>query len=78
MALKNGDRQMSMIIPNVEEFVAADHSYRAILKLFDWAELTKPLRSCYSREGRKGYAVEQGFRCLFLQFLEDKSDRQDE
>ena len=67
---------MSMIIPNVEELVAEDHRYRSILKLFDWTELTKPLRSCYSKEGRRGYAVEQGFRCLFLQFLEDKSDRQ--
>ena len=67
---------MSMIIPNVEELVAADHRYRAILKLFDWTELTKPLRNLYSKGGRKGYAVEQGFRCLFLQFLEDKSDRQ--
>jgi IS5 family transposase len=27
-------------------------------------------------DGRKGYAVEQGFKCLFLQFLEDRSDRQ--
>jgi IS5 family transposase len=76
MALKSGDRQMSMIIPNVEELIAPEHSYRAILKLFDWTELTKPLRSCYSNEGRRGYAVEQGFRCLFLQFLENKSDRQ--
>lgn len=67
---------MSMIIPNVEELVAPEHRYRAILKLFDWKKLTKELRSCYSSKGRAGYAVEQGFRCLFLQFLEDKSDRQ--
>lgn len=67
---------MSMIIPNVDELVSTEHRYRAILKLFDWTKLTEPLRSCYSRQGRPGYAVEQGFRCLFLQFLEDKSDRQ--
>lgn len=67
---------MSMIIPNVEELVAPDHKYRAILKLFNWTELTSTLRACYSKEGRKGYAVEQGFKCLFLQFLEDKSDRE--
>jgi IS5 family transposase len=65
-----------MIIPNIEELIGAEHRYRAILNLFNWTELTKPLRSSYSKEGRKGYAVEQGFRCLFLQFLEDKSDRQ--
>lgn len=67
---------MSMLIPNVEELVAADHRYRKMLKLIDWRELTKPLRSLYSKEGRKGYAVEQGFKCLFLQFLENKSDRE--
>lgn len=67
---------MGMIIPNVEELVSSGQRYRAILKLFDWSELTKPLRSCYSHYGRKGYAVEQGFKCLFLQFLEDKSDRE--
>ena len=67
---------MSMIIPNVEEFIPVEHNYRAILNLFDWTELTRPLRSCYSKQGRKGYAVERGFRCLFLQFLEDKSDRE--
>jgi len=67
---------MSMIVPNVEQLVAADHKYREILKLINWKELTKPLRNLYSKEGRKGYAVEQGFKCLFLQFLEDRSDRQ--
>ena len=67
---------MSMIVPNVEELVAVDHRYRAILKVFDWSELTKPLRSLYAHTGRRGSAVEQGFKCLFLQFLEDKSDRE--
>ena len=76
MALKNGEKQMSMIVPNVEELVAPEHQYRAILRLFDWTELTQPLRSLYSQRGRQGYAVEQGFKCLFLQFLEDKSDRE--
>ena len=67
---------MSMIIPNVEELVAPNHRYHVILKVFDWSELTKPLRGLYSQVGRRGYAVEQGFKCLFLQFLEDKSDRE--
>ena len=67
---------MSMLIPNVEELVSPDHRYREFLKLVNWTELTKPLCSNYSKEGRKGYAVEQGFKCLFLQFLEDRSDRQ--
>lgn len=67
---------MSMIIPNVEELVSANHRYRKLLVVVNWAELAKPLRNLYSQAGRRGYAVEQGLKCLFLQFLEDRSDRQ--
>lgn len=67
---------MSMLIPNLEELVPLDHRYRKLQELINWKELTNPLRSLYSKEGRQGYAVERGFKCLLLQFLEDKSDRQ--
>ena len=50
------------------------HRYRKLLSLFDWHELTKPLRNLYSSEGRKGYAIEQGFRCLFLQHYSTDPD----
>jgi transposase, IS5 family len=76
MALRPGERQMSMIVPNVEEFVPAEHRYRKLLKLVDWVELARPLRNLYSDIGRRGYPTEQGLKCLFLQFLEDRSDRQ--
>ena len=76
MALKAGERQMAMIIPNVGELVSADHRDRKMLAIVDWVELAKPLRNLYSKVGRRGYAVEQGLKCLFLQFLEDRSDRQ--
>ena len=67
---------MSMIVPNVEEFVSAEHRYRKLLKLISWVELARALREAYSEAGRRGYPVEQGLKCLFLQFLEDRSDRQ--
>lgn len=67
---------MSMIVTNVEELVSADHPYRKLLKVVDWVELASPLRNLYSNIGRRGYPVEQGLKCLFLQFLEDRSDRQ--
>ena len=73
MGLKKGERQMSMIISELDELVSANHKYRAILNLFDWTELTKPLLKSYSKSGRKGYAVVKGFKCLFLQFLEDRA-----
>ena len=67
---------MSMLTPNVEELVHAEHRYRKLLALLTWTDLAKPLRKLYSGLGRRGYAVEQGLKCLFLQFLEDRSDRQ--
>lgn len=69
---------MSMLIPNVEELVASNHPYREILSRLDFRELTKPLRKLYSEIGRGGYAIEQGFKCLVLQFMEDLSDREAE
>ncbi len=69
---------MSMLIPNVEELVAANHPYREILSRLNFSELTKPLRKLYSEIGRGGYAIEQGFKCLVLQFMEDLSDREAE
>ena len=70
------ERQVSLIVPTVDELVRADHRYRQMLKLLDLGELTRPLRQLYSDLGRGGYPVEQGFRCLLLQYLEDLSDRQ--
>lgn len=76
MSLKQMERQMSMIIPLVEELVRADHPYRRMVQVIDFTELTRPLRKLYSELGRGGYPIEQGFRCLLLQFLEDLSDRE--
>lgn len=39
--------------------------------VIDFTELTRPLRKLYSELGRGGYPIEQGFRCLLLQFLEN-------
>lgn len=67
---------MSMIIPNLEELVPADHHYRKLLKLVDFEELTRPLKNCYSNLGRSGYPISSGFKCLLIQATEDLSDRQ--
>jgi IS5 family transposase len=56
--------------------VSEDHPYQKLLKVVDWSELARPLRNLYSKVGRRGYAVDQGLKCLVLQFLEDRSDRQ--
>lgn len=67
---------MSLMVPRVEELVRRDHAYRQMVGVVAWGKLTAPLEALYSELGRGGYAVEQGFRCLVLQFLEDLSDRE--
>jgi transposase len=70
------ERQMSLIVPTIDELVASDHPYRQLLKLLDFGELTRGLKDLYSELGRGGYPIEQGFRCLLLQYVEDLSDRE--
>lgn len=67
---------MSLIVPTIDELVASDHPYRSMLQVLDFGKLTRPLRELYSELGRGGYPIEQGFRCLLLQYVEDLSDRQ--
>ena len=68
MSLREGHKQMSMIIRNVEELIEANHSYRQILRVLDWEELTKPLRKLYLEQGRARYPVETGFKCLYTRY----------
>jgi hypothetical protein len=67
---------MSLIVPTIDELVASDHPYRSMLQVLDFGKLTRPLRELCSELGRGGYPIEQGFRCLLLQYVEDLSDRQ--
>jgi transposase len=70
------ERQVSLIAPTIDELVARDHPYRPMLGVLDFGQLTRPLRKLYSELRWGGYPVEQGFRCLLLQYVEDLSDRQ--
>jgi len=70
------ERQVSLYVPTIDELVSAKHPYRRMVAVLDFGELTQPFRKLYSELGRSGYPVEQGFRCLLLQYLEDLSDRQ--
>jgi len=75
MSLKKENKQMSFVI-SVHDLVRADHPYRKILYLIDFEELTKPLESLYSKQGRAGYPISTGFKCLLLQFMNNLSDRE--
>ena len=76
MSLREMDKQMSLIVPTIDELVARAHPYRPMLRVLDFGKLTGPLSKLYSDLGRGGYPIEQGFRCLLLQYIEDLSDRQ--
>lgn len=76
MGLKRKDKQMSVLMPNVDNLVDKDHAYRKILKVMNLDNLVKDLKDCYSELGRKGYPVETGFKALLLQYIEDISDRE--
>ena len=67
---------MSMLVPNLEELVPENNSYRKLLKLVSFEQLCRPLEALYSSAGRAGYPVSSGFRCLLVQAIEDLSDRQ--
>jgi transposase, IS5 family len=67
-----------MELVSLNTLISPNHSYRKFLKLLDFSKLTKDL-DCIKQNsvtGRKGYQVEEMFKMILLQFLEDLSDRQ--
>ncbi len=66
--------QIEMV--SVEGLVSQDHMYRKLMTLLDFSVLLKPLSSLTHNIGSDGFGIERHFKCLFLQFMEDLSDRQ--
>ena len=59
--------------------VDKNHQYRKLLKLLNFLSLCKPIIKLNRDEntgGKEGYGIITLFKCIFLQFLEDLSDRQ--
>lgn len=67
---------MHLLTPMISDLVSEKHAYRELLKVMDFKNLVVDLEDCYSELGRKGYAVESGFKALLLQYIEDLSDRE--
>jgi len=59
-----------------DSLVDVNHAYRKIKKYWDIAGLVIKHESLYSKNGRPSVPIKQGFAMLFLQTLEDWSDRQ--
>lgn len=61
---------------DLEQLVSKDHELRKINRVIDFTELTSELSDLETDIGRKGYGADFAVRSMFLQFLNDFSDRQ--
>ena len=67
-------RQMTMFC--LDHLVCKNHSYRKILEIFNFNKLIRPLKGIGREVGYVGYGIDRLFKTIFLQFLEDLSDRE--
>jgi hypothetical protein len=67
-------RQIELV--TLDSLVSSDHVYRKISQLFPTEIISTHLRSLEHIKGADGYGIMRLFKCLFLQFLEDLSDRE--
>lgn len=78
--VKRENSTISMITTNEEEIleklVPADHPFRKLSKIINFAELASPYYLLYSDTGAEGIDIMKGLKCLLIQFWKDLSDRQ--
>lgn len=65
-----------LINVTINDLVPMDHTYRKIIKAVDFKPVYKKFNKLYSKNGAPAVPIEQGFKALILQFMEDVSDRQ--
>jgi len=67
-----------VVMVTLEQLVPKNHQYRKLLQLLNFSYLCKSIKKLNNEEsvGRTGYDIVSMFKCIFLQFLEDLSDRQ--
>ena len=71
------EKQMHQIeMVTLGDLVPTDHVYRKISVHFPHDIIASHLADLELIKGADGYGIERLFKCLFLQFLEDLSDRQ--
>jgi hypothetical protein len=56
--------------------VPASHNYSKFKGLLDFESINKHLKFLKKENPHEGYGPERLFKCLFLKFLEDLSDRE--
>ena len=66
-------------LTTLDMLVCKNHKYRKLMKLLNFTSLCKPIMKLNREEttgGKQGYGITKLFKCIFLQFLEDLSDRE--
>lgn len=61
---------------DLNKIVRSNHPLRAVAKVIDFRHLASRFWKCLKTVGRRGYGLDVGIKCLFLQFTYDLSDRQ--
>lgn len=78
--VKRDNKTIKMITTNEEEIleklVSAEHPFRKLNEVINFADIISPYYLLYSDIGAQGIDILKGFKCLLVQFWEDYSDRQ--
>ncbi len=61
---------------DLEKIVSLDHELRKVAKVVDFVKIARKFVELTSTLGRRGYGLDVGIKCLFLQFFYDLSDRE--
>lgn len=61
---------------DLEKIISLDHELRKVAKVVDFVKIARKFTELASTLGRRGYGLDVGIKCLFLQFFYDLSDRE--
>jgi IS5 family transposase len=72
------ERSPQMLFGNYDlnVLVSSDHELRKVNETVDFVKIARKFIELKTALGRRGYGLEIGIKCLFLQFFYDLSDRQ--
>jgi IS5 family transposase len=68
--------QMLIFTYDLEKIVSLEHELRKVAKVVDFVKIARKFTELTSTLGRRGYGLDVGIKCLFLQFFYDLSDRE--
>lgn len=67
---------MTIMKYDLDALVRQDHELRKVTRVVDFTKIARKYIELKTTVGRKGYGLDTGIKCLFLQFYYDLSDRE--